>query len=167
MNMNTIKCIIFDCDGVLVDSEPIANQTLLSMAKEHGLQMTLKEAIKVFSGRELKDCFKQIERLINKKLPDNFEKEFRQKTFEKFRTELKPVKGVKEFINALNISYCVASSGPVEKIKLNLTITGLIEKFEHKIFSSYQINSWKPDPGIFLSPTNPCITSIWSREGLL
>ncbi len=148
--MNNIKCIIFDCDGVLVDSEPIANHILVSMAKEHGLEMSLEQAIKEFSGRGLKDCFQQIEKILNKPLPENFEREYRRTTFDAFRTELKPVKGVIEFINSLAISYCVASSGPLEKIHLNLTVTGLIEKFEDKIFSSYQINSWKPHPEIFL-----------------
>ena len=148
--MGDIKCIIFDCDGVLVDSEIIGNQILLSMAKDFGFKMTIEDAIKNFNGRSLKDSFKYIENLIQKKLPDNFENEYRRLTFEAFKTNLKPIKGVKEFIDSLTVSYCVASSGPIEKINLNLTTTGLIEKFENKIFSSYQINSWKPDPEIFL-----------------
>ncbi|HEX2936690.1 MAG TPA: HAD-IA family hydrolase [Bacteroidales bacterium] len=171
--MGKLKCIIFDCDGVLVDSETIANHVLLTMAREHGLRMSLEEAINVFSGRELKDCFRQIEKSISKQLPDDFEKEFRKRTFEAFRNELKPVEGVKEFIDSLNVAYCVASSGPVEKIRLNLTITGLIDKFENKIFSSYQINSWKPDPGIFLYaaremsfPVSECIVIEDSKAGV-
>jgi HAD superfamily hydrolase (TIGR01509 family) len=171
--MGKLKCIIFDCDGVLVDSETIANHVLLTMAREQGFRMSLQEAINVFSGRELKDCFRQIEKSIRKQLPDNFEKEFRARTFEAFRSELKPIAGVKEFIDSLNVAYCVASSGPVEKIRLNLTITGLIDKFENKIFSSYQINSWKPDPGIFLYaaremgfPVSECIVIEDSQAGV-
>lgn len=172
-SMKDIQCIIFDCDGVLVDSETIANRILLTMAREHGLQMSLEEAINVFSGRELKDCFRQIEESICKQLPNDFEKEFRARTFEAFRNELQPVAGVREFIDSLNVAYCVASSGPVEKIRLNLTITGLIDKFENKIFSSYQINSWKPDPGIFLYaaremgfPVAECIVIEDSKAGV-
>lgn len=171
--MKKLKCIIFDCDGVLVDSETIANHVLLTMAREQGFSMSLKEAINVFSGRELKDCFRQIEKSICKQLPINFEKEFRARTFEAFRNELKPVAGVKEFIDSLNVAYCVASSGPIEKIRLNLTITGLIDRFENKIFSSYQINSWKPDPGIFLYaaqemgfPVTECIVIEDSKAGV-
>lgn len=148
--MNETKCIIFDCDGVLVDSEEIGNKILLSMTKEFGFRMTMEEAIMSFSGRSLKDCFQQIENRINKKLPVDFEKEYRKQSYEAFKTELKPVKGVKQFIDSLSISYCIASSGPVEKIKSNLTTTGLAWKFGENIFSSYQINSWKPDPEIFL-----------------
>lgn len=172
--MKKLQCIIFDCDGVLVDSESIANHILLTMAAEHGFVMKLEEAIKVFSGRELKDCFRQIERRIQKQLPNNFEKEFRERSFEAFRCGLKPVVGVKEFIDSLDVAYCVASSGPVEKIRLNLTITGLIDKFENKIFSSHQINSWKPDPGIFLYAAremgfsvNECIVIEDSKAGVI
>lgn len=148
--MKTVKCIIFDCDGILVDSETIANQVLLSMSASFGLKMTIEESIKNFNGRRLQKIFEKIEELTDKKLPDSFETDFRKQTFEAFKTDLKPVKGVKEFIEKLTVPYCVASSGPVEKITLNLTITGLLEKFEDRIFSSYDINSWKPDPEIFL-----------------
>lgn len=148
--MKTVKCIIFDCDGILVDSETIANQVLLSMSASFGLKMTIEESIKNFNGRRLQKIFEKIEELTDKKLPDSFETDFRKQTFEAFKTDLKPVKGVKGFIEKLTVPYCVASSGPVEKITLNLTITGLLEKFENRIFSSYDINSWKPDPEIFL-----------------
>lgn len=148
--MKNIKCIIFDCDGVLVDSEAIGNRVLLNMASEHGLEMSLEDAYKNFNGRSLKDCFQQIEQAIKNPLPEDFEIEYRKKSFEAFQIHLKPVEGVIEFINNLKIPYCVASSGPLEKINLNLKTTGLLEKFENKIFSSYQIKSWKPEPEIFL-----------------
>ena len=148
--MKNVKCIIFDCDGILVDSETIANQVLLSMSAPFGLKMTMEEAVKNFNGRRLKNIFEQIEKLIDKKLPDSFETDFRKQTFEAFKTDLKAVKGVKRFIENLSVPYCVASSGPVEKITLNLTTTGLIQNFENRIFSSYEINSWKPDPDIFI-----------------
>jgi len=151
MEINSmIKCIIFDCDGVLVDTEKIGNGILLSMAAEHGFKMEIEEAYRDFNGRNLKDCFRHIEEAIDKKLPESFEADYRQKSFEAFKTQAKPMEGVLSFIEKLNIAYCVASSGPVEKIRLNLEVAGLLDKFEGKIFSSYQINSWKPEPGIFL-----------------
>ncbi|TDO73308.1 HAD superfamily hydrolase (TIGR01509 family)/HAD superfamily hydrolase (TIGR01549 family) [Flavobacterium chryseum] len=145
-----VKCIIFDCDGVLVDTEKIGNGILLSMAAEHGFEMKLEDAYRDFNGRNLKECFLHIENAIQKKLPDNFESEYREKSFEAFKTQVKPMEGVIDFIENLKIPYCVASSGPVDKIRLNLEVAGLLDKFESKIFSSYEINSWKPDPGIFL-----------------
>lgn len=145
-----VKCIIFDCDGVLVDTEKIGNGILLEMASEHGFEMHIEDAYRNFNGRNLKDCFRHIEEAIDQKLPDSFEAEYRQKSFEAFKTKVKPMEGVVDFIEKLKIPYCVASSGPVEKIRLNLEVAGLLDKFEDKIFSSYQINSWKPEPGIFL-----------------
>ena len=145
-----VKCIIFDCDGVLVDTEKIGNEILLSMAAEHGFEMKIEDAYSNFNGRNLKECFLHVENSIGKKLPDNFESEYRERSFEAFKTQVKPMEGVVDFIEKLKIPYCVASSGPVEKIRLNLETAGLLDKFENKIFSAYQINSWKPDPGIFL-----------------
>jgi HAD superfamily hydrolase (TIGR01509 family) len=172
--MTNIKCILFDCDGVLVDSEAIGNQILLNMAAKYGLKISLNEAYKKFNGRSLKDCFIQIEQLINQPLPENFEIAYRKKSFEAFATQIKPVKGVLKFLNSLTIPYCVASSGPVEKIQLTLKTAGLIDKFENKIFSSYQINSWKPDPGIFLHTAqemgfsvNECIVIEDSIAGII
>jgi len=148
--MKNTKCIIFDCDGVLVDSEAIGHSILLSMAAEHGLNMTMEQAIKEFNGRGLKDCFQQIEKIVGKKLPGDFETIYRQRTFKAFSTQLKPINGAIAFVNSLSISYCVASSGPLEKIRLGLTATGMLSQFENKMFSSYQINSWKLNPEIFL-----------------
>lgn len=145
-----VKCIIFDCDGVLVDTEKIGNGILLEMAAEHGFEMKLEDAYRDFNGRNLKECFLHIEEAIAKKLPESFESEYRQRSFEAFRTQVKPMEGVVSFLNSLKIPYGVASSGPVDKIRLNLEVAGLLDKFENKIFSSYEIKSWKPDPGIFL-----------------
>lgn len=148
-----VKCIIFDCDGVLVDTEKIGNGILLAMAQEHGFEMELEDAYRYFNGRNLKDCFRHIEEAIDQKLPENFETQYREKSFEAFKTQVKPMEGIVDFIRnieKLKIPYCVASSGPVEKIRLNLEVAGLLDKFEDRIFSSYQIGSWKPEPGIFL-----------------
>jgi HAD superfamily hydrolase (TIGR01509 family) len=145
-----VKCIIFDCDGVLVDTEKIGNGIMLEMAAEYGFNMKLEDAYRDFNGRKLKECFLYIENAIDKKLPDTFEADYREKSFEAFKTQVKPMQGIVEFLDKLKIPYCVASSGPVDKIRLNLGVAGLLDKFENQIFSSYQINSWKPEPGIFL-----------------
>ena len=145
-----VKCIIFDCDGVLVDTEKIGNGILLEMAQKHGFEMELEDAYRHFNGRNLKDCFRHIEEAIDQKLPENFETEYREKSFEAFKTQVKPMEGIIDFIEnieKLEIPYCVASSGPVDKIRLNLEVAGLLDRFENKIFSSYQIGSWKPEPG--------------------
>ncbi len=144
------KCIIFDCDGVLVDSEAISTQVLVDMAESVGVSLQMEIVINEFSGRSLKSIFEYIEERSNRKLPESFEYDFRALTFEAFKNDLKPIDGVHELLGRLNVPYCVASSGPLNKIKLNLTATKLIDHFDGRIFSSYEIQSWKPDPGIYL-----------------
>ena len=149
--MNKPECIIFDCDGVLVDSEVINNRVLLEMASEYGVTMDLSEAVEEFSGIRIKEGIKILEKRASRPFPLDFEQLFRAKTYEIFKTEMKAVEGVSSLLAGLTVPFCVASSGPVEKIKLNLTVTGLIPFFpDNRIFSGYDINSWKPDPGIFL-----------------
>ncbi|MGK9124901.1 HAD family hydrolase [Olivibacter sp. SA151] len=148
--MLDVKCIIFDCDGVLVDTESIMISVLLEMAGEPAV-IDLEEALKLFSGRQILETIKILEERRGKAFPENFEIEFRRKAYERFKQEVRPIAGVSELLSTIKLPYCVASSGPREKIELNLQVTGLIRFFEpHRIFSSYEIDSWKPDPGIFL-----------------
>jgi len=93
------KCIIFDCDGVLVDSEGISNRILVEMANSVGAKIELKYALENFAGKSLKSVFEHIEKLIEKKVPDSFEKEYRKKTFKAFKTELKPIRGIHNLLN--------------------------------------------------------------------
>ena len=144
------KCIIFDCDGVLVDSEPIANQLLITMAAELGVAIDMNFAIDHFIGKSLYTCMETISQYGKIKLPDNFEKDFRTRSFQKFKEQLQPIPGIKDVLKRLELPFCVASSGPVNKIELNLKTTGLYSFFEGKIFSCYMVNTWKPEPDVFL-----------------
>lgn len=144
------KCIIFDCDGVLVDSEPIANSVLVEMANQYGANIDLEYAFKHFKGGSMQSCVDKILELVKKPLPDDFVEIYRKRSFDAFKKDVKPVEGVKHVLENLNIPFCVASSGPVEKIRFNLELTGLLPYFEHKIFSCYTINKWKPNPAVFL-----------------
>ena len=144
------KCIIFDCDGVLVDSEPIANQMLITMAAELGVAIDMNFAIDHFIGKSLYTCMETISQYGKIKLPDNFEKDFRTRSFQKFKEQLQPIPGIKDVLKRLELPFCVASSGPVNKIELNLKTTGLYSFFEGKIFSCYMVNTWKPEPDVFL-----------------
>ncbi|MCF6407855.1 HAD-IA family hydrolase [Chitinophaga filiformis] len=169
-------CIIFDCDGVLVDSEVIGVKVLLDMASEYGVTMDLQEAVEEFSGIRLKEGIKMLQQKASSPFPEDFEQAFRARSYEIFKTEMRPVNGIKEILDSLTIPFCVASSGPVEKMKLNLTVTGLISYFEegNRIFSGYEINSWKPDPGIFLHAANvmgfspaECVVIEDSKAGVI
>ena len=148
--MKKYKCIIFDCDGVLVDSETIGNTIMVEMANELGATIDLDYALRNFKGNALQNCFEQIAAIVSKPIPADFESEYRRRSYEAFKTQIQPVNGVKDMIRELEIPFCVASSGPETKIKLNLELTGLLPYFEGKIFSCYAIKKWKPDPAVFL-----------------
>lgn len=144
------KCIIFDCDGVLIDSESIAIGVLVDMANELGANMDFKESLINLKGKALNLCMDIISKRIKSPLPVHFEQDYRINTFEAFRKDIKPIKGIKKVVENLEIPFCVASSGPENKIRLNLEVTGLLPYFEDKIFSCYAIQKWKPEPDIFL-----------------
>lgn len=142
--------MIFDCDGVLVDSEAIANQVIVDIANSYGADIDLSYAISNFEGTSLQFVRSSIEQLINGPLPAHFEKEYRRLSFEKFRKEIQPVKGIPELLDKLTIPFCVASNGPTNKIILNLELTNILHHFKGAVFSAYEIQSWKPDPELFL-----------------
>lgn len=148
------KCIIFDCDGVLVDSEAISTQVMVDLLKTVNYHIDIETAIDLFTGLALKDNFAFVEKELGRKLPDNFEATYRKLSFEAFQRDLQPIKGVHDLLDKLTIPYCVASSGPTNKIKLNLKTTNLSHYFNDNIFSCYEINSWKPEPDIFLHAAN-------------
>ncbi|MCA0133578.1 HAD family hydrolase [Winogradskyella alexanderae] len=152
--MNKYKCIIFDCDGVLVDSEPIGNQVLVDLANELGANINLEYAFENFKGNSFRNCVNHIAKLIGKDVPNDFETIYRQRSYTKFKEEIQPISGVKEVLEVLRIPFCVASSGPETKIKLNLEATGLIKYFTDNIFSCYKIGKWKPDPSVFIWAAN-------------
>jgi HAD superfamily hydrolase (TIGR01509 family) len=148
--MAGFKCIIFDMDGVLVDSETLSARVFQEMAGELGFDLDFETAVDRFAGTSMQENLQFIEEHIEGKLPPDFEKEFRERSYEVFKRDLQPVPGIHDLIDRLDIPYCVASSGPVEKIRLNLKLVDLLDRFENRIFSSYEIGRWKPDPGIFL-----------------
>ncbi|MBN3899255.1 MAG: HAD family hydrolase [Nostoc sp. NOS(2021)] len=144
------ELVIFDCDGVLVDSEVLGNRVLVEFVAEFGLAIKLEEAILLFKGCKMADCVAVIEQRLGKKMPQDFVTQLRIRTAEAFERELLPVEGIEAALDKINLPICVASSGPPEKIKLALRVTNLLPRFEGRIFSSYQIGSWKPAPDLFL-----------------
>lgn len=144
------KCIIFDCDGVLVDSELITAKVLVTMANNLGLRIDLDFIVQEFLGKSLNDIMRHLDILTNGHLPSNFESEYRRITFEAFNNQLEPIEGIHSVLENLKVPFCVASSGPLKKIRNNLTVTGLIDAFQDRMFSCYEIQRWKPNPDIFL-----------------
>ncbi|TXE06159.1 HAD family hydrolase [Seonamhaeicola algicola] len=148
--MSKYKCVIFDCDGVLIDSESIAIGVLVNMANQLGATFHFKESLIALKGKSLNACMALISEAIGKPLPEDFEKQYRAKTFETFKKEIKPIKGIKSVLQNIKLPFCVASSGPENKIRLNLEVTELLPFFGNNIFSCYTIQKWKPEPDVFL-----------------
>jgi HAD superfamily hydrolase (TIGR01509 family) len=148
--MSKYKCIIFDCDGVLIDSETIAIGVLVEMGNDLGAEIEPESAVSKFKGKSFNHCMETISTLLGKPVPDNFEAEYRVKSFKAFKEKIQPIEGIKEVLDNLKLPFCVASSGPENKIRLNLGLTGLLPHFENNIFSCYTIQKWKPEPDVFI-----------------
>lgn len=147
--MPATALVIFDCDGVLVDSEPISHRVLTGMLAEHGVKMSFDEVISLFLGTSMARCLELVERLTGVP-PARFLPAFRTRTYEAFAADLQPVRGIVELLAALPMSYCVASNGPREKMQFTLGRTGLIDRFTARMFSAEDVARPKPAPDLFL-----------------
>lgn len=142
--------IIFDCDGVLVDSEPIANRVFAEEVRKLGIPLSDEESIAQFPGTTMANCIAYVEKKWQVKLPESIVQTFRENSFIAFTKELKEIPGATELVKNLPIAACVASNGPYEKIVHNLTLTHLIRYFPERMFSAYQLGRFKPEPHLFL-----------------
>ena len=148
--MGHFDLVIFDNDGVLVDSEAYANQILTDLLLEYGFSMTRDECTATFLGRTLAAVREWAEPRRGRALPRDFEDRYHHQLFDVFRTSLTAMPGVAATIDRIAIRNCVASSGTHERIRLALTTTGLLARFEGKIFSAQDVARGKPEPDLFL-----------------
>ncbi|MFG2828920.1 HAD family hydrolase [Streptomyces sp. NPDC048434] len=154
--------VIFDNDGVLVDSEPISNRILAAYLTELGHPTTYEESLRDYMGGAMHRIHELVLQRSGKLLPAGFDETFHTRVFEEFRRRLEPVAGVVEVLEKLaadGVPYCVGSSGSHERIRVALTKTGLIERFAggrtgdgaaERIFSSQDVGRGKPAPDLFL-----------------
>src|SRR5689334_5414776 len=143
--------VIFDCDGVLVDSEYVSNKVLAEQFTAIGHPMTLEESVHHFLGRSATHLHQRGEELLGRPLPEGFYDTYAAVRDEAFRTELEAVAGVHEAIDALaaaGVRTCVASSGTHRKMRLTLGLTGLWEHFEGRIYSAAEVEHGKPAPDL-------------------
>lgn len=154
--MASTELVIFDCDGVLVDSEPIANRTLALMLEELGLRLTPTQMFEHFVGYSISHCLNVIEGLLGRAPPENFRADLQARTFAAFRTELRAMPGIEEALELIDAPFCVASSGEHEKMRMTLGLTGLLPKFEGRLFSVTQVARGKPAPDIYLFAAAQC-----------
>ncbi len=136
---------------MLVDSEKLGNHVFAEQLALYGHQVSSDELIRRFRGMKLLKCLAILERESGIELPASFEADLRGRMSSVFRAQLRPVEGAMRLVESLRVPFCVASSGPRKKIEENLRTTNLYANFVGKIFSAYELNSWKPEPGLFLS----------------
>ena len=148
-----LDLVIFDCDGVLVDSEPLSNAIFAGMLNELGLAVTLDDMYTWFLGRSMPQCMAKVHALLGHARPDGFLDEYRRRAFEAFHRDLKAVSGIPAVLDELDakgLPYCVASSGEPEKMRETLGATGLLPRFEGRLFSVVEVENPKPEPDVFL-----------------
>ena len=147
------ELIIFDCDGVLVDSEPIANRVMAEAVTALGWPLTTEDCMVRFKGHHFDTVIAAVEARLGRPVPGVWVPDLRAATGAAFERELQSVPGVVEALDAVvesGTATCVASQGPPEKMAVSLGVTGLRACFEGRIFSAYQVGRGKPHPDLFL-----------------
>jgi HAD superfamily hydrolase (TIGR01509 family) len=142
--------VIFDCDGVLVDSERIGVKIDVRVLAELGWPLTEAEVIERFVGRSEAYMVSEIEAELGRSLPAGWEEPFRAQYHEAFEAELAPVDGLLAALDAIAAPTCVASSSTHERLRYSLGLTGLLERFDGRIFSTEDVAKGKPAPDLFL-----------------
>ena len=142
--------VIFDCDGVLVDTERAANVVLSELLAEIGVPTTPDEAIATYMGRSWASCIAIVTEKLGHAPPDDFGERYRAGVAAAWKRDLQPVPGVVEALDAIDLPSCVASSGEHERMRLTLGLTGLLPRFEGRIFSATEVEHGKPAPDLFL-----------------
>ena len=148
-----IRLVIFDCDGVLVDTEPVANRVLAEMVSAEGLPTTAAESMRRYMGRSMPAVITTIEAELGRELGPAFADEYYRRIFAAFDRELTEVPGAAAAVDAVEragMAVCVASSGPYEKMRRTLGRSGLLPRFEGRIFSATEVARGKPFPDLFL-----------------
>ena len=142
--------VIFDCDGVLVDSEVISCRAHAETLTRHGYPITEDQVFDRFLGRSMRQAILEVEAEMGRNLPDDFHTQVYAEIFRLFAASLEATPHIVETLAAITLPVCVASSGPPEKIRTSLNRVGLYDRFAPHIFSAVQVKNGKPAPDLFL-----------------
>ncbi len=142
--------VIFDCDGVLVDSEPSANVVLARVISDLGLPTTPEQSRAAYMGRSWASSMEILAGKLGHAPPEDLYERYLAGAEEAWRRDLQPVPGIVEALDAIELPNCVASSGEHERMRLTLGLTGLLPRFEGRIFSASEVEHGKPAPDLFL-----------------
>jgi len=147
---SSIRALIFDCDGTLVDSEPWLVEAMLAEGALHGLPPAARAVLDAHRGAPMSRQMALVAERCSAPLPVDFETCVRARMADLFHAHLQPIAGAMELVRGLKLPFCVASNGPRHKIELVLGLTGLLPWFEGAVYSAYEIGAWKPDPDLFV-----------------
>jgi HAD superfamily hydrolase (TIGR01509 family) len=147
--MSKPDLIIFDCDGVLVDSEVLSCRCLSEVLAEYGISLGLDEALDLFLGRSVTAVLEHY-KALGHSIPEQFPTELRAGVRAAFLASLCPIEGVSSVLEGLQIPHCVASSSDVERVSFSLSLTGLAPHFDARLYTSQMVARGKPAPDLFL-----------------
>ncbi len=150
LNDRNFEAVIFDCDGVLVDSEPIANRVFAEALTDIGLPTRYEQAVEDFMGLSMTACLQKVADRLGTTVPEKFLAGLTERTYRAFQNELHPVAGIVDALEKITMPMCVASSGEVSKMQFTLGLTGLLPRFDGRLFSATEVPRGKPHPDIFL-----------------
>ena len=145
-----VDLVIFDCDGVLVDSEVISCRVHATVLTRNGYPITTEQVHDRFLGRSLRDSSLEVEAEIGRSLPDDFDVQVKRELFNAFTATLQAMPHIDDALTAITQAVCVASSGPPDKIRHSLTHVALYDRFSPNIYSAVQVERGKPEPDLFL-----------------
>ena len=143
--------VIFDCDGVLVDSERVANEVFASALEEIcGLEFTLDDMFDTFVGHSRLQCLEKIEAILGEPPPEELDRRYQQDIKQALEETVEAIRDIDIVLEQLALPCCVASSGSHDKMQMTLGKTGLLGFFEGRIFSTSEVERGKPHPDVYL-----------------
>jgi HAD superfamily hydrolase (TIGR01509 family) len=169
------RAIIFDFDGVIADSEVLSNTVLAEIVSELGVPTTLEDSYRDYMGKRFHDVIAAIEKTVGRALPPSFGEEYQGRTLRRFRQELAPIAGAREFIDKfIDVPRCIASSSSPDRLAVCLDVLDMTGLFEGRVFSASEVARGKPHPDIFLHaaaqigvPSSDCIIIEDSASGVI
>ena len=145
------SAIIFDFDGVIADSEVLANAVLAELVTDLGVPTTIEDSYRDYMGKRFHEMVAAIEKAVGRTIPESFGELWHVRTLARFRRDLAPIAGVREFIaKFVDLPRCIASSSTPQRLAVSLEILEMTELFEGRVFSALNVARGKPHPDIFL-----------------
>lgn len=152
ISVDRVKAVVFDCDGVLVDSETINNEVIAQLATLAGLETSFEDSVRLYMGRATDECAAEIQQQVGRPLAFDFAGLYEQRVLAR-QKDLEPIEGVKdllEWLTGRDLPLCVASSGTPAEIRHRLTTTGLLTFFGEHLYSASMVSRGKPAPDLFM-----------------